>query len=223
MTKSKMMKHIFIVISILFAVQAYTQDILQDPYSKKTFNSQKYSDIKGSAFLNENWITGSAITEKGTYENLQLKFDVYDNTLLFSSGEESFEFKYRIMGFTLKPVIADSSTYMVFKKGISGNGIKPDQFVQVLSEGKVSLFKVPVKVLNEISEINKGIIKTFVTQTRYYVMKDNSLSLTKFNKTEVEEALKDNLEKIRMYINDNKLSVRNERDVARIFKYYNSL
>ena len=67
--------------------------ILHDPVSARTFNSEKYSGIKGSPFLCDNWMAGSITIEKSIYNKVELKFDAYSNKIYFNKNDEPFERK----------------------------------------------------------------------------------------------------------------------------------
>lgn len=210
---------IFFSISVLNAQPV----LFQDPVSAKTFNSEKYSEIKGSPFLFEKWINGQVITSSGIYKNVSLKLDAYENTLLFNKDDEAREFKDPVTGFTLIPDASDSTKNMVFRKGLSGPSLKPDQYVQVLGEGSLSLYRSDIKLLSDVNEINRGVIKTFNNSTRYYVLKDGSLKLIKPNKKELMGIFDDKREKIESFIKENNLSVTKDPDLKQVISYYNSL
>lgn len=199
--------------------------VLNDPVSSRVFTTDKYAGVKGSPFLYDKWIAGTASIAKGYYNNLELKLDAYSNTLFFKKDEEPFEFVDDVKWFILMPTITDSSTYQYFKKGLSGPGLKTNQFVQVIFEGTLSLYKSDIKLLSEINEINAGVVKSFSNSSRYYIMKDNTttLQLIKLNKKEVFEIIKDKEDKVQAYIDEKKLSTKKDTDLILVLKYYNSL
>jgi len=198
--------------------------VLADPVSNRMFSSEKYSGYEGSPFLfKDKWTPGNVTVTKGTYKNLELRLDVYSNVLFFKKDEQPYEFQDEIVGFVLIPNVSDSSSYMYFKRGISGDGVKPQQYVQVLAEGKVGLYKSDVKQLADLNQINQGVIKTFTTTTRYVITKDNQAQIIKPGKKEVLQVLSDKADKVQAYIDQNKISFKKDADLAAIFKYYNSL
>lgn len=218
------MKNILLLGGLLAASTLQSQImILHDPISATIFSTEKYSGVKGSAFLYDKWIAGSATTLKGRYINLELKLDAYSNTLYFNKDGEPYEFQENELSFILMPTVTDSSSYQYYKKGISGSGLKADQFVQILFEDRLSLYKSDIKLLSEVNEINAGLVKVFNTASRYFLMKDNTLQLIKLNKKEVFEIIKDKEDKIQSYIKDNNLSVKKETDLISLLKYYSSL
>lgn len=218
------MKAILFFAGFVSGITVFSQEmILHDPVSGKTFNSEKYSGIKGSPFLYENWISGSVTVAKGTYKKLELKFDAYSNKIYFNKNDELYEFEDDVISFVLMPKVSDSSTYQYFKSGFSGDGLRSSQFVEVLIEGKISLYKSAIKLVTDVNEINRGVIKTFGDATRYFIMNDNKLKAIKMTKNDVLELVSDKQEKIQAYIDQNKLSTKKSDDLLQILKYYNSL
>ena len=198
-------------------------NILRDPVTNRVFNPVKYSEVNGSPFLFDKWIKGAATISKGTYNELELKLDSYSNTLLFKKEDDSYEFQDDVASFVLKPIASDSASYMYFKKGYSGPGLNPKQYVQVLVDGKVNLCKSVAKSLAEVSQINKGIVQSFTKTDRYYIIKNNTARLIKLNKNEVLNVLSEKQEQIDAFIRAEKLSLKRESDLIKVIHYYNSI
>ena len=218
------MKNTLLLLCLLTSIlPLYAQNVLQDPVTGKVYNSDKYSAVKGSPFLFEEWMKGSVTTPQGIYKNLELKLDSYNNTVFFKSSDEPYEFQQKVIGFTLMPRPGDSSTYLVFRNGVSGNGLRPDQFIQILTEGKLSLYRSEIKLVADVNQINQGVIKTFTTSTRYFAMKDDVLQTMKMNKASIYELIKDKEQQIDSFVAQNKLSTRKESDLIKIVQYYNTL
>lgn len=197
--------------------------ILHDPVSARVFNPIKYSEIRGTPFLFDKWIKGSVSIPRGTYADMQLKYDVYENIIYFNRDEQSYEFQEPVLSFVLMPVPADSSSYLYFTKGKSAPGLKESQFVQVLSEGKVSLYKSDIKLLSELNEINRGVVQSFSKASRYFALKDNSIGLIKLNKNEIMMLVGDKEKQVSAFISKYNLSFKKEQDVIAIIDYYNTL
>ncbi|NCT92784.1 MAG: hypothetical protein GXC72_00035 [Chitinophagaceae bacterium] len=216
-----------LILAILFGACSLTasSQIMQlyDPQANRVFNAEKYSGIRGTPFLVDKWYKGTVTTPKGIYMNLELKLNVYDNQLFFNKDDQSFEFTDPIVSFTLMPKPGDSASYQVFKKGINGSGVKADQFVQELVAGKLGLYKSDFKSLSEMSEINAGIVKTFATTTRYYLVRDNNAQLIKISKADVMPLLKDKEEQVNTFITEKKLAFKKEADLIALIQFYNQL
>ena len=197
--------------------------ILHDPVSARVFNPIKYSEIRGTPFLFDNWMKGSVSIPRGTYADMQLKYDVYENIVYFNRNDQSFEFQEPVLSFILMPVPADSTSYMYFTKGISAQGLKQHQFVQVLSEGKISLYKSDIKLLSELNDINRGLVQSFSKASRYFALKDNSIEQIKLNKNEIMTLVGDKEKQVSEFISKYNLSLKKEQDIIAIIDHYNKL
>lgn len=212
-----------LLLAVTLTAQAQEM-VLNDPTTARMFNTEKYSEVKGTPFFIDKWMEGSVSIDKGTYPRLLIKYDVHENQLLFSSHDMSYQFADPVYSFVLKPNPADSSSFMYFIKGISGNSLKEDQFVQVLAKGRLSLYRSDIKQVSDLNEINKGTIKNFSTVTRYYAKKEGAVStLIKLNKQEVLDLVKDKEAAIQQFIDANKISLKKEGDVAKLIRHYNTL
>lgn len=216
------------VLTVLFAcisLMAVSQDmVLSDPISNRTFDTQKYSGIKGSPFLNEDFVLADVVIGRGIYKNQKIKLDLVNNTVLFSKNDEEFEFTEPVLKFTLMPRPSDTSSYQHFIRGINGGGLKPDQFVQVLAEGPISLYRSDIKLVSETNEVNAGVIKVFNNSTRYFIKdKEGKVQVVKLSEKELLSYLQDKRPALDEYISKNRLNLKREKDAGALIKYYNSL
>ncbi|MGZ5247508.1 MAG: hypothetical protein ACXWCR_10410 [Flavitalea sp.] len=219
-----MKKLTLLLCGVLMFCIGFTQNmILHDPVSAKVFNPIKYSEVRGTPFLFDKWMKGSVNIPRGSYADMQLKYDVYENIVYFNRDDQSYEFQEPVLSFILMPVPGDSSSYLYFTKGIRAQGLKENQFVQVLSEGKISLYKSDIKLLSELNEINRGVVQSFSKASRYFALKNNSIGLIKLNKNEVMTLVGDKEKQVSAFISSYNLSFKKEQDVIAIIDYYNSL
>jgi hypothetical protein len=219
------MKKYLLSFFLLASLVTYVQNInqLSDPVTNKNFSLEKYSEIKGSPFMIDKWIEGSVTTPKGIYQKLLLKYNAYENLLIFNNNDEPYEFQETILAFTLMPKPGENASNLNFKNGISANGIQPQQFIQVLEEGKINLYKYFGKQVSEMSEINAGMVKTFTPNIKYYIGNSSSLNFTKLNGNDCLQLMADKKELIDKYLAEKKLSLKKESDFVEIIHYYNSL
>ena len=207
----------------LYAAQAQLLQ-LQDPVSSKNFNPEKYAGIRGTPFLQEKWIHGAVTTNLGIYNDLELKIDLFDNALFYNNGGEPFELIDKIVEVKLFPKWPDNTIELVFTKGISQAGIKPEQYVQVLvGSGAVQFYRSDIKQVSEMSEINAGMVKTFSNTSRYYIKKGDQFKFIRLNKEDVMSFLMDKEAAINAIIAEKKLNLKKEGDIAQAIQAYNSL
>jgi hypothetical protein len=220
------MKKMIICILLCFGLQNVQAQLLQlqDPVSSKNFNPEKYAGIRGTPFLQEKWVHGSVTTNLGVYNDLELKIDLYDNILFFNNGGEPFELIDKIVEVKLFPKWPDNKNELLFTKGLSQAGIKPEQYIQVLvGTGAVQFYRSDIKQVSEMSEINAGMVKTFANASRFYIKKGDQFKLIRLNKEDVMSFLIDKDAAINAVITEKKLNLKKEGDIAQAIQAYNSL
>jgi len=215
-----------LIILLLFISNAFVlnaqDNILIDPMTSRVFDSQRYSEIRGTPFLFDKWTNGSVTIHRGVYKNQQLKLDVYNNVLLFEKDGGSYEFYEPVLGFTLTPNPSDSSSYIYFVNGLKSNALKPEQFVQVLAKGRLNFYRSDIKLLSDMNEINKGVVKIFNNSTRYYFKDSTQIQLIKLSQKDILGLMNDKKAIVEEHMNRNKLNLKKEKDVAELVKFYNS-
>jgi hypothetical protein len=212
---------IFVGYTNTFSQVASSQ--LIDPVTSRVFDIGRYAEINGTPFYKDEWLKGSIVVTAGRYNDLKLKIDLYKNQLLFLKDDVQYEFVEDLKGVVLMPKPEDSTSYLYFEKGISGPALKPDQFVQVLALGKASLYRSDLKLLAEMNEINKGVVKYFNNSPRYFISTGGQVKIVKPGKKDVIEAIGDKAEALEQYCEQNHLSLKKEKEMVELLKFYNSL
>ena len=220
------MKKVFIPFILLLVFQTSQAQLLQlqDPVSSKNFNPDKYAGIRGTPLFQDKWIHGSVVTTKGGYPDLELKIDLYDNILFFNKEDASFELLDQIVSVKLFPKWPDTLQQFIFVKGMSQNGLRPEQYVQALvGTGAIQLYRSDIKQVTEMSEINAGMIKTFANTSRYYIKKGDQLKLIKLNKEEIMPFLMDKEAELNSVIEAKRLNLKKESDIIQVIQAYNQV
>ena len=218
------MKKVFIPFILMLVFQTSQAQLLQlqDPVSSKNFNPDKYAGIRGTPLFQDKWIHGSVVTSKGIYPDLELKIDLYDNILFFNKEDASFELLDQIYSIKLFPKWPDTLQQLIFVKGMSQNGLKPEQYVQALvGAGAIQLYRSDIKQVTEMSEINAGMIKTFANTSRYYIKKGDQFKLVKLNKEEIMPFLMDKEAELNSVMDAKKLNLKKESDIIQLLQAYN--
>jgi len=214
---------IFSIVFIFLVAVASAQVQIQDPLSGKILSVSKYGGINGNPFLFEKWMEGEVILKQGKYINLQLKYDAFSNTLYFNKNGELFEFQDEVISFLLMPDKKEESKHQLFVKGLEAGDLRKNQFVQVLHNGRIGLYKLTVVFVSEMNKINEGVVKTFQKSERYYFKVNDRLELIRFNKKDVMAFLADRSAEVENYATAAGLSFKKELDIVKILEFHNSL
>lgn len=191
--------------------------LLMNPETGRVFEVSKYADVNGTPFLVDEWMAGDVRMSEGLYQNLRLKFDVYEQVLYFEREGQAFSFKDPVKGFTLKPKPNDSSSYRYFLQGVGGM----KGFIEQVVNGRLSFYRSDQKLLSDVNEINRGVIKTFNTSVRYYLKDNSGMHLIRLSEKEIFPFLSDRSMQMKSIIEGKNLNLKKEKDVAVLIRHYN--
>jgi len=192
--------------------------------TRGTFDNQ-YSDILGTAFYNEEWQAARAFNLTNIYTDLHLKFDTYANRFYANINDTIYDIsKSGITQIDIFPDQADTSKVISFVNGYSFGELKPEMFVNVLSEGKITFIKYYKKSLEEVYESSPTYKeKKFLDKNRYYIVEDENGKEITISKKNLEAILKSKWEEISKYAKEKGISSGNEDGWRKLIDYYNSL
>lgn len=191
----------------------------------RTFD-HRYEGVKGSPFFVDQWITGTVYLENGKiYKNVPLKYDVYQNELLAKTrGQAIYITRDIINNFVLKP---DSLSYQIkFTKVTPENKVKridPEQFLQVLYEGDLTLLELKNKVFIKANyqgaySANQPFDEFKDTSKFYYLDQDGNLNKLKTSIGGVAKIFGDKKKQVKDFIFEQELNPKNKTDLIKIFE-----
>lgn len=191
----------------------------------KTIDNQ-YDDIKGEAFNSPQWLPARIISANGrAYDGFKLKLDIYTNTLYANINDTIYDLSPApVSRFQLYPNFPDTITRKVYKKGFVASGLKPENYLQILAEGKVVLLKQETLEIKDVHEDALTTTKKFVGQTYYYIIKNGSApEQVRLNKSNLQQTTGDKWKEVSVYMKAKDLSFSSEDDWKAVLAYYNSL
>lgn len=183
----------------------------------------QYDDIKGNAW-NADWQPVALTAEDGRrLTDMQGRIDLYKNVVYVKVNDTIFNINgSKIRRIVFDPGQADST---VFQKGVSGPGLRPDLFVQVLASGKLGLLKqrtVEIKDMHDDGPLSTT--KAFVTQDYYYLVRaSGQVETVKPGKKVFEQEMGDKWKDVSQYAKAKGVSLSDERGWANVLQFYNSL
>jgi hypothetical protein len=173
----------------------------------------------GSPYFSENWMKGAIIvSDSMEYSNLRLRLDLLDNTLLYlNDNNEEMVSVSPINKVSLRDTTTGANYLFTYDDAHKS-------WYQVLSMGKVSLYKQHFKQMVENKPYGSSITEqTIRTEERYFIMSNNMLTRIKKPKDIAEQIGGRHYKAVSEYIEKEKLNGKKEKDFVAAIEYYNSL
>jgi hypothetical protein len=180
-------------------------------------------------YLYDTWTKGSVKQVDGkTFTDLELMFNQDQSMVVFMSPEKHIAqaFTVPVTEFTIAaPAGTGNGAIKKFQSGFNPiDGATAATYYEVLSDGNIKLLKrTEFKRISEIADgdiIPTQQIKPF---DNYYASANNTLTKIKREKKAILTILKDKAPDIEAYISANKLSLKDDKDLAKVFNHYNTL
>jgi len=219
----------FFAIATLFTGIKVNAQYIHD-YQGKAYVEQSYTDVQGEPYLLSNWVDGEVELAGNKPISAKLKYDLVKDELLFQNPKDSsaMVFVNTVKGFSLGPFKIDESNLspLIFSSGYPAvEDQTPASFYQVIADGKVKLLKRYQKRIRTDQAFNSATVtKTFeMTGPFYYTVTDNKITRLKPAQKTVAAVLADKTDQVQTFIKTNKIDFKSDRDLAKLFTYYNSL
>jgi hypothetical protein len=202
-----------------------TSEQIRDMISTTSVPDKRVSTIVGSPFFNTDFVNGEITLANNLTTNvLPLRFNAYEGTLQFKDGNEIYAIEpSNIREFEMHA----SDGIITFKRGYSASRLDSDDFVAMLADGEAKFMVLYSKSYREdISGYgNASEVGEYVDSNEYYVKFGNSDldRLRSLGERRVLRSFPSHRDQLEDYVEQNNLQLDEVTDVARLFKYYNSL
>ncbi|KEQ31789.1 hypothetical protein N180_12030 [Pedobacter antarcticus 4BY] len=213
-----------IAVSLLLLFKnAHAQHVfLSDNYGKPVVE-HKYENLNGSTYLFDNWEPGIVKLGNGSVlKDIELKFDMVNEVVLFKGKNgETLRFVEDVKEFTfLTP-----QNHKIFRSGFGlVKGATGDTYYEILFDGTIKLLKRTKKLIIESKGYNSATVNKNVDSLvkYYYVNENGKIEEFKTAKKPIISLLSSRAKEIENLIAAEHLDLKNDIDLAKIFKYYNS-
>jgi len=192
-------------------------------------NMSKDESVEGSPLLFEDWRFGKVILKNNEqYDYVRLNFDAKNDKFYFNQNDTSFELLSVVEQIRVKDIShpTDSTYDMIFKNSVNGgDAVQPGTFVQILSDGKITLFKLYTKRI-EGENLNRGIVKSvkrYVLHTNIFAIVNNNTIPVKLGSHSLEELTSDKGDQMKAFVKSKQLNLKKEADFKQALAYYNSI
>lgn len=191
-------------------------DYLSPTYAPMLIN--KKTDLRASPFLSADWLVGDVVLDDGkTYQNVKFNYDQASESLVIEVNGNTYAPNRQVKKFTY----LDNGDTVAFKSGY----LPEDQtLVEVLYEGNTTLLKHTKKSKIQREDHFTGNTEiNFVPRTDYYLVKGNQLRKVSATEKGILDALADKKSALKSYVNERHANLKDDRVLAALIEYYDSL
>ncbi|WP_231862288.1 hypothetical protein [Rufibacter sp. DG15C] len=192
------------------------------------YNGNSFTGVGGSPFLSDKWASGKVkLADGSNYTDLKLKYNVENNQVfLLTDNNEVKTFQFPVTEFTLSQgANEEKGQERVFRNGFpSIDDANAETYYEVLADGNTKLLKRTFKtIVAERSPSATTPTNVFKTKEKYYVLRDGEMVNTRTVKKSVLTTLSNKAVEIEKYMQLQKINMLDEKALAKIVTYYNSL
>jgi hypothetical protein len=224
-----LLKNSFIAIILLFSTVTFSQnDVTNEEISNhygmmRLFDSRS-KELVGTSYIQEDYFPAKFTNDETIFS---VKYDAYQDEMEVSKDGKYYYLKKQF-NFPVTFIGVNNSVYQVFDYDDNGSE-KKGFFVMLYKGNKISLLLKQRIVLIAEVKARTGYDKyqppTLVrSKDKLYIgYKNNTTSILPKKKSEFFTLFSNNAKAIEKYAKSNKLSIKNNDDLIKIFTYYNSL
>lgn len=185
----------------------------------------KSVDVEGNPMMFEEFVVGVLVNSKSQTVPLKLNLDLSNNMILVNQDN-------KIIGISTEAVtsIEIQNPKMTLKKGYNTQGkddLNKNSLFHVLFEGEnyTVLKHSGVTLQKDVSSYGTAVQKdVYITYSELYLVNaDGEFDGLSTRKRKFFSVFGDDKKEVEKYANNNKLDIKNENDLALIFKYAESL
>jgi hypothetical protein len=194
--------------------------LMTDAMGQPFYPQQKYS-WEGKVFFPEEYSLATITTANGkSYKNIKAKLNLFDNSLLFlDSAQREFVVTLPVAKVEFENFFAQKNN--VFIKPLNDTGTA---FYQVLDSGKITLLKkIFLTYKDQMGFGSTSITRIFEQKFSYFTYANGLLKALDRSKSAVLELMAGKSAKVDAYIEAEKLKMRKEEDLVKVFRFYNGL
>jgi hypothetical protein len=219
----------FFILCVLSYTIAYTQtasftsisDHLQLRQSAKNLDGDEVT-VEGSPYLTDAFIDATVFFARGPETVLPVRYNIYNDYIEYRQNDQTFILNPSVL---IDKIHLGNEILLVDKYECKGK-LKQGYFT-LLDSGKIVLLSKKVVVYKEshgIKAFESGsTLPTYTRASNHYYYKINGELIKVDNLKNVITNLPNRREEVSRFAKEEKISVRKEDELVKLFRYYNSL
>jgi hypothetical protein len=195
--------------------QVYLRDI-----QGRLIRETNFVGVIGTPFENDEFLIGNVmLNNDDEYENVPLKYNIYDDELYFKNAKDEMLLSFVI---PVKWFKLAGQTYLNGFPEI--DNYTRNSFYGLLAGNKIKLLFKAYKTISETRPYNSpNVEKRFERDKAYFILKDGKMYRFKPSRKALLNLFDSAGPKIEEYIKREKINFRNDEDLVKIFEFINSL
>ena len=212
----------------VFPVFVFSQRVeIPAEYVRNNIGIGMDTNIKyeGSPYLNEKFEMGSIFIKNLDPINASLRYNAFSETIEMIDDEMKITALYKNFNVDVK---IGNRLFKLFKNVVEGKN-KIMYYEPLNDSGELILLRKDKKIFVESKKAKSAYTKDkpakFQLKRNYFIHDNNKSKIVelKLKKKNILSLLTNHKDKINDYIKSNKLKLKNEKDVIKLFNYYNLL
>lgn len=188
----------------------------------------RYADVAGTpCFIADYRFANISLAQGRTFVNVKMKIDLVSQETRFvsSNGVEGYISAGMVKEIKFADTTSEGIIQYTFRTGFPAiDKQNENNFYQVLADGKCGFVKSITKKVNERkNELSGEIAKDFETTENYYLFVKGEMKRVKKDKDFFIAELADKQVAVIQYIQSNKLNCKNNDQIVKLIRFYNSL
>jgi hypothetical protein len=213
-------------ILITFNLFAFASNNVEYPQENIKLTGKYYAypiGLEGSPYLKQDWQMGNLNLENGkTAYSVKIQFNIISNDLTFYNESLKRVFvidKGTITSFVMNPGSPDSLFFIKYTGPEVGYKLKNDDFVHVLSQGKINFL---VKYSADVINATESNARDKVYPKEYFFLNCNNQTFeTKLSYRTVYTLFPSKKKEIKKMISENRIRKATENNMIKLFKMIN--
>lgn len=189
--------------------------------------TRSYTDLKGSPYFLDSWNKGIITQANGqSYKDVELKYDQLEDELIFRDQQgRELGFAIPVKEFKINYILEGVPKSSLFRNGFEPfKGSTEKNYYEILYDGPVKLAKKNVKHIEQYREYNSATTtKSVIERVKYYFYTANQLKEFKKDEKSVRLAFGEKSPTVLKYIDDNKLDLKKDTDLIKVFSFFSTI
>lgn len=224
------MRYCFIVFLLVLNTHTFCQIANMGGVAGSPLKETKYVDVQGSPYLYDDWKNGAILDKSGNLsENIMIRYDGYRDEVQFVKDGKNLVVEPAVAKefyFVLLNEASGNVARELFRNGYDIVGYNKNNYFNVKYDGTSKfLRKIKIAYMEEVVSnygTNEQVKRFDRKEIDYVVINGVSLELSKSRK-EVMDYFHQHKASMQSFIKQNKLKLKDDNDLIKILKKYDSL